>query len=872
MKRNNLGRLALVLIIVAWSLYEIYPPAGRDLIQYFKERSINHDAEWTNILQRAEALRLSAPERGFSNLKDAVGTNNVDIAKYFPFFEAKNELYPTTYILNRLQREAAGKIKLGLDLQGGTQFTVEMDTNKLATIETITNKLGQLQTVTNTSSSELQGALEQAVEVLRKRVDRFGVAEPVIQPIGNNQIMIQLPGLSDADRESAQKQVQRPAFLEFRMVHDQSDELITNNEGIPPNHELLKRKQHMRDGTERVEQVIVKKKAERGLTGSIIRNAMVVRGNLGEPQIDFTLTDEGATVFGEVTKANVGRRLAIVLDGELYSAPNIENPIETGRGQIKGSFDLKEAFELANVLENPLRAPLHIVYSSDVDPTLGKDSIRSGIRASIVGVVLVAGFMLVYYLLAGVIANVALLTNIIILLGVMCSVGTTLTLPGIAGVVLTVGMAVDANVLIYERIREELGKGKSLKGAISAGYDRAFGTIFDSHVTTLISSIILIFMGTGSIKGFGVALTIGVAASLFTALVVTRLIFDALLDRNLIKALPMLHLIRNTKIDFMRLAVPAFVASWLLILIGNGYGIFVRGSDVLGVEFAGGDTVTMSFSQDQNIPVEQLRGSVTKTGLGESLIAYERDVGTGTRTLRVTVKDTGAKQSAVPGENAGAKVFKQLSQDFPSAKFEKPGRQDHVGPTVGTDMRNTAIKASILAMFGILIYVAFRYEFSFAVGAVIAIIHDILMTLGWYFLFKRELNATTVAAVLTIIGFSINDTIVIFDRIREDLKLGVRGTFREVINQALNQTLSRTLITSGTVFLATMSLFIFGGGPINDFAFTFLVGILTGTYSSIYIASVIVLKWHKGERPNIGSGQLTVEGATAATRPVAAKV
>ena len=856
MNRNHFWKLVFIGIIVAWSLYEIYPPQSRDLVQVFQERARGSDATFSNIVWQARELQKGHPERAFRNLQMAIGTN--DITKYFPVVQTRNELYPTTFILNRLQREAAGRVKLGIDLQGGTLFFVEMDTNRLVNIETITNKMGQVVSVTNQVTG-LEGALSQAVEVLRRRVDRFGVSEPIIQPAGNNRIMIQLPGLSESDKESAQKQIQRAAFLEFRMVHEDSDKLIEAGE-IPPGYVLLKRKDRLATGREQVEQVIVKKKPERGLTGSAIKSAMVVRGNLGEPEIDFTLNSDGASLFADITRENIGRRLAIVLDGELYSAPVIQGEIPSGRGQITGRFDLAEAFELANVLENPLKAPLSIVYQNDVDPTLGRDSIRSGINASLYGVIAVAAFMLIYYLFAGLVANVALMLNIVILLGVMCSIGTTLTLPGIAGVVLTIGMAVDANVLIFERIREELAAGKSMRGALSAGYDKAFGTIFDSNLTTLISSVILIFMGTGPVKGFGVTLTIGVTVSMFTALVVTRLIFDWLLAKNLLKSLRMLHIIRGAKIDFMRWAIPAFAASWLLILIGNGYGIFVRGHDVLGVEFAGGDTITLGFDQTQNIAIEQLRSSIAKTGVGEALIGYQRDVGAGTRTLRVTVRDTGEK-SARPAEDVSKKIITQLQTDFKEANFEKKG-QDKVGPTVGAELRNTAIYASLLALFGILIYVAFRYEFSFAVGAVIAIIHDILMTLGWYFLAGRELNATTVAAVLTIIGFSINDTIVIFDRIREDLKLGIRGTFREVMNQALNQTFSRTIITSGTVFLATLSLFIFGGGPVNDFAFTFLVGILTGTYSSIYIASAIVLWWHKGQRPHIGS-QVAMETAVA---------
>lgn len=301
----------------------------------------------------------------------------------------------------------------------------------------------------------------------------------------------------------------------------------------------------------------------------------------------------------------------------------------------------------------------------------------------------------------------------------------------------------------------------------------------------------MIFLGTGPVKGFGVTLTIGVTVSMFTALVVTRLVFDWLLEHDRIKSLKMLHIIRGSKIDFMRWAVLAFAASWLLILVGNSYGLFVRGSDVLGVEFSGGIQATLKFDQSQNIGVDEIRKSAMKTGVGDVLIAYQKNRGDRSRTLMVTVRSVAGHDGRVSYE----KVLQQLNSDFPQAKFTQAAVRN-VGPTMGNELRTQALYASLLALFMILIYVAFRYEFSFAVGAVVAILHDLLMTLGWYFLAGRELNGT-VAALLTIIGFSINDTIVIFDRIREDLKLGVRGTFREVINQALNQTLSRTIITSG---------------------------------------------------------------------------
>jgi SecD/SecF fusion protein len=828
MNRNNFWKFILVVLVVLWSLYELYPPQSRDLLQVFREKAVTRDAAFTSIFQKALALQKAAPQKPrYDDLVEAIGTN--DITRYFPAFDAKDQLKPTTYILNRLQREAAGRIRLGLDLQGGTSFLVEMDTNQLA------------------KATDASTALSHAVEVLRKRVDQFGVAEPLIQPEGTDRILVQLPGLSAADQESAKAAITRAAFLTFHLVSPTSDQDIKDGI-VQPGYEILKRLEQTRNGRERLEEVEVRKKPE--MTGSGIKSAMVVRGNLGEPEIDFTLDAEGAERFAEITRQHVHERLAIVLDGNLYSAPVIQSPIETGRGQITGQFDSREAFELANVLENPLRAPLHIMESREVNPTLGRDAIRSGIHAAIYGTVAVSVFMLVYYLLAGLVANIALMANIIILLGVMCSIGTTLTLPGIAGIVLTIGMAVDANVLIYERIREESAKGKSLRGALAAGYSRAFSTIFDSNITTLISSVILVYMGTGSVKGFGIALTIGVTASMFTALVVTRLIFDWLLDHGWLKSLPMLHIIRASKIDFMKLAKPAFAASWLLIAIGVGYG-FYRGKSVFGVDFLGGDTTIFSF--ETSVGDAPVRAALAKAGIRDAVIQYQTDLVSGRKTLRV-VSPTDTGNEVVP-----------VVTGLPTAHFSKLS-QDHIGATVGKEIQRTAVLAVLLSLFGILIYVAVRYEFSFAVGAVLAIIHDVLMTIGWYCLSGRQFDATTVAAILTIIGFSINDTIVIFDRIREDLKLGVRGTFREVMNQALNQTLSRTIITSGTVFLATFMLFVFGGGAINAFAFCFLIGIITGTYSSIYIASALVLWWHKGQRPNLGAGaQAPVETVAAAT-------
>ena len=843
MNRNHLWKFIFVVLVIVWSFIEMYPPTSTPLDKEFQQVAVKKDAAFNGIVDQLQKLQTERPQASFGNLLEAIGTN--DITRYFPMSpysdDAKTASNPTRAILNDLQKAASGKIKLGLDLQGGTSFLVGMDTSHIEGVDT-NNTMAQSQ------------ALSQAVEVLRKRVDKFGVAEPVIQPQGNDRILIQLPGLSEAVKDEARSTIQKVAYLELRLVHQDSDELVA--QGLSePGYEFMREPHKSRSGPDLPGYLVQKKPV---LTGKSIKSAYMSRNPVNnQPEVEFTLDSDGTDIFAKVTRDNVGRQLAIVLDGELQSAPNIHEPIEGGRGQISGNYTEQEAQNLANALQNPLQAPVHILSENSVDPTLGSDTVKSGIQSAVIGTLAVAGFMVVYYLFAGLVANVALVTNIIILIGVMCALGTTFTLPGIAGVVLTIGMAVDANVLIFERIREESAKGKSLRGALAAGYDRAFGTIFDSHVTTLISSIILYYMGTGPIKGFGATLTIGVAASLFTALVVTRLIFDFLLSKGWLKSLPMLHIIRASKLDFMKLAKPAFILSWTIILVGVGYG-FHRGfsqHNLLGTDFAGGDNLILRFSE--KVEPQKVREAITKIAeVKDPVIQYQKEAGGTKETLSI--------RSAV---HTSTNVLSILQRDFPAAKFISAGSES-VGPIIGEEIQATAIIASLLSLFGILLYVAFRYEFSFAVGAVLAVIHDVLMTIGCYcltglFWEGRQFNATMIAAVLTIIGFSINDTIVIFDRIREDLKLGVRGSFKDLINQALNQTLSRTIITSGTVFLATMSLYLFGGGAINDFAFTFLVGIITGTYSSIYIASALVLWWHKGARPKTGS-QVVIDVTSAA--------
>jgi SecD/SecF fusion protein len=837
----------LIIFLVVGSLWQMYPLTNRSLIDEFQSQADAqfHDTNFDRIVTTARKLQegTNDPSLEFTHLRAAIGTN--DITKYFPYMvNARGKQDPTYAILNNLQRKAAGKIHLGLDLQGGTEFIVSLDTNH---VSTDTNHAGL------NANEERKRLISQAITILRNRVDALGVAEPILTAEGDNRVSIQLPGLSQAAQDQAATNIQKAAFLEFRVVDkDSLEHLKENPPFIPPGFEIKKMSETDANGNLVYYPMIVEKKAANGLTGKYIKSAYASRDTSGNPEVDFELDPIGAEKFAKLTTEHSGELMAVLLDGEIQTAPRINEPITGGRCKISGgSMDYTEAISEANMLENPLETPVHIDAMNKVAPTLGVDSIHSGVESALLGTLFVVLFMAFYYHRCGLIADLAMLLNLVITLGIMCSLGTTLSLPGIAGIALTVGMAVDANVLIYERLREELALGKSVKGALAAAYSRAFSTIFDSHTTTLISAVILIYMGTGPVKGFGVTLTIGVALSLFTALVVTRLVFDFLLNRGMLNKIGMLHVIKNPEWDFMKWNKAAYLLSGTLIVVGLGFAIS-RGSNVLGPDFAGGDAITLTFTN--RMEVDKMRTALAGP-VGETQIQYQ--TGAGSETLKVVA----------PYDKHDI-VTSTLTKTFPQAGFNVASVST-VGPSVGEDITRSAVFASFLSLFGILFYVAFRYEFSFSVGAVLAVFHDIFLTLGVFFLSGRQLNATMVAAVLTIIGFSLNDKVVIFDRIREDLKLGVRGTFREVINKAVNQTLSRTIITSGTVFLSTLSLFLFGGGVINDFAFTFLVGIISGTYSSIYIACALVLWWHKGLRPG-AIPQTAATGPGAGPAPGAA--
>jgi len=813
-KRNNLARFLLLLLILGWAWTEMYPlwnQPGKLIEQFGK--ATNKDADFDKVLQAANA-NFDADDKNsneFGTLYEAVEASGLVLTNYnFPKMTFRGQVPDNRLVLQKLQKQVAGQIQLGLDLRGGSSFLVAIDTNKL-------------------ENAAAGGALAQAVEVLRRRVDTIGVAEPDIRPLGANKIMIQLPGLSEADQAKAKKLVTEAAFLEFALVHQNSDRLIAD-EITPDGYKKYAYTSKDAQGDKFTRDVLVEIENKYGLKGEHITSAYPSRDPLTQsPMILFGFNSEGASAMGRLTQQeNIGKQMAIILDGKLLSAPVLQDRI-TSNGQITGDFTSEEAATIANALLNPLKAPLTIEEEMSVEPSLGEDSVNSGFNAALYGVIAVALFMLLYYWFSGLVANFALVLNLFILIGVMCYLDAALTLPGIAGIVLTIGMAIDANVLIFERIREELKAGKGTQGAVETGYSKAFGTIIDANLTTLIVSVILMTMGTGPVKGFGVTLTVGICASMFTALVVTRLIFD--LFRNFGTGQG-LRLLEQPKLNFMGVAKYAFVASWILVAIGIGYGIN-KGSDAMGVDFKGGDQITLEFTAKKT--TDELRAAIGR----DSQIQYQAASGGKTERLQVTV-----------GFGKGEQAYKTLTEKFADAEFKKVS-QLRTGPSISNEILQSASKSLLIALFAILVYVTFRYEFSFALGAILAIIHDVLMTLGIFFIFEGQLSAPVMAAVLTIIGFSINDTIVIFDRIREDLKLNLPGTFTEIMNGAISKTLSRTIITSGTTLLATGSLFLFGGGAINAFAFVLLAGVVTGTFSSIFIAGSLVLWKNKGEKPKL---------------------
>jgi SecD/SecF fusion protein len=714
------------------------------------------------------------------------------------------------------------KIHLGLDLQGGTSFLVRL-------VPPAPEQGAPPRPIT----PEMQ---EQAVEVIRKRVDEFGVSEPVITKQGSDHILVQIPGLNATQIQTAREQLQRVAKLEFRLVHPNSDQLVSQIEAgtaFPPPGYVILNSLERRNG--HPEKLLVRRRPE--LTGQDVASARPVFEQRGY-EVSLRLTRTGAEAFRRVTRDYINNRLAIVLDNEVVSAPNIQSEIPNGEAVITGNFTAEEARNLASVMENPLQTPVAIDETRTVSATLGQDSIFRGIAAGLAGLAATLVFVLIYYRAAGLVAFIGLAVNGILLFGAMSLFGFVLTLPGIAGIILTIGMAIDANVLIYERLREELEHGKNLKPAIETAYQKAFSAIIDSNLTTLLKVAILFWLGSGPVKGFAITLTIGIIASMFSALLVTRTIFSWGLQLGFIRRISMLHLIKSKSFDFLGKWRPALIAS-LLLLAASVAAFGMRGSKMFNIDFTGGDFLLVKSATE--LPEASIRAELSKIGLGNAVIQQEAGTQQNAVSHFISIRS--------PFGTAD-KIAHQLEQGFPKANLTVE-RSEGVGPIMGTQLATTSLFALGIAILGILVYVTIRFEFSFAVGTIVAMLHDLVITLGIFVMTGREFSLVMVGAILTIAGYSINDKIVVFDRIREGLRSGRKGTIQYLMNASINETLSRTILTSGVTLLCMLSLLFFGGPVLADFAFTNVVGIIVGTYSSIFIAAPIVLWWANLRRGNL---------------------
>lgn len=567
----------------------------------------------------------------------------------------------------------------------------------------------------------------------------------------------------------------------------------------------------------------------------------------GEIEVTMQMNAAGALIWKNMTKANIGHSIAIVLDDVVYSSPNVQNEIPNGRSSISGSFTSEDAGDLANILKSgKLPAPTRIVEEAVVGPTLGAESISQGLWSMVIATVVILIFMVVYYGNSGYIADLAVLANVFFIIGVLASLGAALTLPGIAGIVLTIGMAVDANVLINERIKEEINhNARSLKNAVADGYAHAASSIIDSNLTTLLAGIVLFVFGTGPVQGFAITLIIGILSSMFTAVLLSRVLTEWQLEKGKIITYTTSlsqNLFRNINFDWVGKRMRFYLFSGVLIAAGL-VSIFTKGF-TLGVDFKGGWTYIVEFdkSMNQNEIREKLAGPFE--GAPEV-----KTYGSDTKykiTTTYLINETAANTS----ELVEAKLNEGLSSIGGNAKILSSAK---VGPTIANDIKVASFWATLIALLGIGLYILIRFrKWQYALGAIVALTHDVLMMMGFYSIFDgilpfpMEVDQNFIAAILTIIGFSINDTVVVFDRIREYLGNNkAEANQGLIINKALNNTLNRTIITSLTVFMVAVVLFIFGGEVIRGFTFALLVGIVFGTYSSIGIATPIVIDFDK---------------------------
>ncbi len=603
------------------------------------------------------------------------------------------------------------------------------------------------------------------------------------------------------------------------------------------------------------------------LGGDVIVDARQDYDQNGKIAVDMQMNAQGAKTWKRLTGENIGKQIAIVLDDYVYSFPVVNSEIPSGRSSISGgAMDLNEALDLANILKaGKLPAPAHIVEEAVVGPSLGREAVQNGMNSFILAFILVLAYMIVYYSRAGVVSNVALITNMFFLFGVLASLGAVLTLPGMAGIVLTLGMAVDANVIIYERIKEEIRAGKGLRLAVQDGYKNAYSAIIDGNVTTLLTGIVLYVFGTGPVQGFATTLIIGILSSLFTAIFISRLIFTWMLNTNkkvTFSTKLTANILSNTKIKFVAARKKAYIFSAILLLISIG-SLVTKGLN-FGIDFTGGRTYVIRF--DQGIDTEEARQILTAQFDGNS--PEVKTFGANSQikvTTKYLIDEDGTEIDSIIQVKLHDGLRKFYTEEIKYSDFSSDTEGENkllgilssqkIGPTIAYDIRTKAYFAIFFALIIIFIYIAIRFKkWQYGLAGVAAVFHDTIITMGLFSIFygilpfSMEIDQAFIAAILTIIGYSINDTVIIFDRIRENTTLFPKHSIRKNINVGLNSTLARTINTSGTTLVVLLVIFIFGGEVIRGFIFALLVGVLVGTYSSLFTASPIAYDLLGGDR------------------------
>ena len=668
-------------------------------------------------------------------------------------------------------------------------------------------------------SDRLNAAVDQSLEIIRQRVDQVGIAEPVIQRIGDDRILVQLPGLQDPTH--LRELLGSTAQMSFHMLA-----LDASAEG-------------------RTASGVTALPAAEGPAEYPVEDRVAISGErltdarsgfdqqTGAPIVSFRFDTVGARQFAEITKNNVGRPFAIVLDGKVLSAPVINEPITGGSGQISGDFTVEETTTLSALLRaGALPAPLTVIEERSVGPDLGSDAIKMGVIAGLAGFVLVAVFMVVLYRSWGLIANLALTVNTILTVGALSLLGATLTLPGIAGIILGIGMAVDANVLINERIREESAKGASALKAIDTGFQRAYSTIVDSNVTTLIATTLLFMFGSGPIRGFAITMMLGIGISMFTAVALVRVAMTEIARRRKLKQLdlkPLIHLApQGTAISFMK---ARFIGIGLSIALSlASVGLFMNPGLSYGIDFKGG--IQMEVRTDGPADLGQMRQAFSQLQLGEVAL---QTIGDDESVLVRVERQPGGEEA----QTLAAQTLRQtIAEVAPGSQVEST---DIVGPKISSELAWAGILAVTLATFAMLGYIWWRFEWHFAVGAIATLALDTTKMLGFFALTGLDFNLTAIAALLTIIGYSVNDKVVVYDRMRENLRRFKAMPLRSVIDKSINETLARCIFTSVTTFLAVIPMAIWGGPAVASFAIPLLFGVVIAASSSIFVAAPLLM-------------------------------